>query len=158
MRIEPAELAFDSEGTPYSSVYGDVYHSAQSGPGQAQHVFVAGNDLPRRWAHARVFTILETGFGLGLNFLATWRQWRDDPARPQRLHYVSIVKHPFERGSPIRAPPWRPTPARRWCAKDCRRPDSPSKNVPASGASATCCAAATRRGGRRQRSARRAAG
>src|SRR5487761_2146218 len=99
MRIEPAELAFDSEGTPYSSVYGDVYHSAQSGPGQAQHVFVAGNNLPHRWAQARVFTILETGFGLGLNFLATWRQWRDDPARPQRLHYVSIEKHPFERGA-----------------------------------------------------------
>lgn len=99
MRIEPAELAFGSEGTPYSSAYGDVYHSAESGPGQAQHVFIAGNDLPRRWAQARVFTILETGFGLGLNFLATWRQWRDDPARPQRLHYVSIEKHPFERGA-----------------------------------------------------------
>jgi tRNA 5-methylaminomethyl-2-thiouridine biosynthesis bifunctional protein len=99
MRIEPAELAFDREGTPYSSAYGDVYHSAESGPGQAQHVFIAGNGLPRRWAHARVFTILETGFGLGLNFLATWRQWRDDPARPQRLHYVSIEKHPFERSA-----------------------------------------------------------
>jgi tRNA 5-methylaminomethyl-2-thiouridine biosynthesis bifunctional protein len=99
MRIEPAELAFDSAGTPYSTAYGDVYHSAESGPGQAQHVFVAGNGLPRRWAQARVFTVLETGFGLGLNFLATWRQWRDDPARPQRLHYVSIEKHPFDRGA-----------------------------------------------------------
>ncbi len=99
MRIEPAELRFDSEGTPYSPVYGDVYHSAQSGPGQAQHVFLAGNDLPRRWAHARAYTILETGFGLGLNFLATWRQWRADPARPQRLNYVSIEKHPFERAA-----------------------------------------------------------
>jgi tRNA 5-methylaminomethyl-2-thiouridine biosynthesis bifunctional protein len=96
MRIEPAELRFDGEGTPYSPRYGDVYHSAQSGPGQAQHVFVAGNDLPRRWAQARVFTVLETGFGLGLNFLATWQQWRDDPARPQGLHYVSIEKHPFD--------------------------------------------------------------
>jgi tRNA 5-methylaminomethyl-2-thiouridine biosynthesis bifunctional protein len=99
MRIEAAVLAFDSEGTPYSAAYGDVYHSAESGPGQAQHVFVAGNGLPRRWAQARVFTILETGFGLGLNFLATWRQWRDDPARPQRLHYVSIEKHPFDRSA-----------------------------------------------------------
>ncbi|MHB8668109.1 MAG: bifunctional tRNA (5-methylaminomethyl-2-thiouridine)(34)-methyltransferase MnmD/FAD-dependent 5-carboxymethylaminomethyl-2-thiouridine(34) oxidoreductase MnmC [Burkholderiales bacterium] len=99
MRIEPAELAFDSDGTPYSAAYGDVYHSADSGPGQAQHVFIAGNDLPRRWAQARAFTILETGFGLGLNFLATWRQWRDDLARAQRLHYVSIEKHPFERSA-----------------------------------------------------------
>jgi tRNA 5-methylaminomethyl-2-thiouridine biosynthesis bifunctional protein len=97
MRIEPAEPAFDAEGTPYSPAYGDVYHSADSGPGQAQHVFVAGNGLPRRWAHARVFTIVETGFGLGLNFLATWRQWRADPARCERLHFVSIEKRPFDR-------------------------------------------------------------
>jgi tRNA 5-methylaminomethyl-2-thiouridine biosynthesis bifunctional protein len=99
MRIESAELAFDSEGTPYSPAYGDVYHSADSGPGQARHVFVGGNDLPRRWAHQRVFTIVETGFGLGLNFLATWREWRADPARCERLHYVSIEKHPFELGA-----------------------------------------------------------
>lgn len=99
MRLEPAQLAFDEAGTPFSPVYGDVYHSAESGPGQAQHVFIGGNRLPRRWAHARVFTILETGFGLGLNFLATWREWRADPARCERLHFVSIEKHPFDRAA-----------------------------------------------------------
>lgn len=99
IRIEPAELAFDGDGTPVSPVYGDVYHSADSGPGQARHVFVAGNDLPRRWARERSFTVLETGFGLGLNFLATWREWRDDAARCERLHYVSVEKHPFERAA-----------------------------------------------------------
>ncbi len=99
MRLEPAELAFDAEGTPYSPAYGDVYHSAESGPGQAEHVFLAGNGLPRAWARARVFTIVETGFGLGLNFLATWRQWRADSERCERLHFVSIEKHPFDRGA-----------------------------------------------------------
>ncbi len=97
MRIEPAALAFDGDGTPYSPSYGDVYHSGDSGPGQARHVFLEGNGLPRRWAGTRNFTILEAGFGLGLNFLATWRQWRDDPARSERLHYVAIEKHPFAR-------------------------------------------------------------
>jgi tRNA 5-methylaminomethyl-2-thiouridine biosynthesis bifunctional protein len=97
MRIEPAELAFDGDDTPYSVQYGDVYHSADSGPGQARHVFLGGNDLPRRWARARTFTVLETGFGLGLNFLATLRAWRDDPQRAERLHFVSIEKHPFTR-------------------------------------------------------------
>jgi tRNA 5-methylaminomethyl-2-thiouridine biosynthesis bifunctional protein len=97
MRIDAAELAFDGEGIPFSPAYGDVYHSGDSGPGQARHVFLAGNDLPRGWARARLFTILETGFGLGLNFLATWHEWRADPARCERLHYVSIEKHPFER-------------------------------------------------------------
>lgn len=97
MRIQPAVLLFDASGTPFAPAYGDVYHSTESGPGQAQHVFIAGNDLPGRWAHARVFTILETGFGFGLNFLTTWREWLRDPARPERLHFVSIEKHPFER-------------------------------------------------------------
>lgn len=95
--IVPAMPAFDATGTPYSPEYGDVYHSADSGPGQAWHVFLGGNDLPARWAGARVFTIVETGFGIGLNFLATWQAWRDDPARVQRLHFVSVEKHPFTR-------------------------------------------------------------
>jgi tRNA 5-methylaminomethyl-2-thiouridine biosynthesis bifunctional protein len=95
--IVPAAPAFDAAGTPWSPDYGDVFHSADSGPAQARHVFLAGNDLPARWAGARVFTIVETGFGLGLNFLATWQAWRADAARPERLHYVSIEKHPFLR-------------------------------------------------------------
>ncbi|MDB5866673.1 MAG: h16 [Betaproteobacteria bacterium] len=97
MPLTPAELAFDSSGTPFSPAYGDVYHSADSGPGQPRHVFFGGNGLPQRWRGARVFTILETGFGLGLNFLATWNEWRADSERPERLHYVSIEKHPFGR-------------------------------------------------------------
>ena len=95
--IVPATPAFDAASTPYSPEYGDIYHSADSGPGQARHVFLGGNDLPARWNGARVFTVLETGFGLGLNFLTTWHAWRADPARPERLHFVSVEKHPFTR-------------------------------------------------------------
>ena len=95
--IVPAAPAFDAAGTPFSPEYGDIYHTADSGPGQARHVFLGGNDLPARWTGGRVFTLLETGFGLGLNFLTTWQAWRDDAARPERLHFVSIEKHPFTR-------------------------------------------------------------
>lgn len=96
-RIEPASPAYAGDGTPMSLRYGDVYHSADSGPGQARHVFLGGNGLPARWAGRASFTILETGFGLGVNFLATWDAWRRDAARPRRLHYVAIEKHPFLR-------------------------------------------------------------
>ena len=96
--ICPAVLAFDPSGTPVSPAYRDVYHSTTSGPGQARHVFLHGNDLPARWADANVFTIVETGFGLGLNFLATWHAWREDPLRCERLHFVSIERHPFTVG------------------------------------------------------------
>ncbi len=90
----PARLGFQ-DGIPYSEAFGDVYHSAAGGLGQAQHVFLRGNGLPQRWAGRERFVILETGFGFGLNFLATWQAWRRDPARPARLHYVSVEKHPF---------------------------------------------------------------
>jgi tRNA 5-methylaminomethyl-2-thiouridine biosynthesis bifunctional protein len=92
--LVPARLAFQ-EGTPYSEAFDDVYHSAAGGPAQAEHVFLKGNSLPQRWASRERFVILETGFGFGLNFLATWQAWRRDPARCERLHYVAIEKHPF---------------------------------------------------------------
>jgi len=93
--VVPARLAFGPDGTPYSHEFGDVYHSAEGGPAQSRYVFLGGNDLPRRWQGRRLFTILETGFGLGLNFLATWHAWRE--TRCERLHFVSIEKHPFRR-------------------------------------------------------------
>jgi tRNA 5-methylaminomethyl-2-thiouridine biosynthesis bifunctional protein len=95
--IRPATLAFDPSGTPFSEKFGDVFHSAESGPDQARHVFLRGNGLPARWAGTNVFTIVETGFGLGLNFMATWAAWRSDPKRSERLHFVSVERHPFVR-------------------------------------------------------------
>lgn len=92
-----ARTAFAHDGTPFSEDFGDVYHSADGGPGQARHVFLGGNGLPARWQGRRIFTILETGFGFGLNFLATWQAWREDARRCARLHFVSVEKHPFAR-------------------------------------------------------------
>ena len=93
--IVPATLSFQ-EGTPYSEAFGDVYHNAAGGIAEKRHVFLGGNALPGRWAGRERFVILETGFGLGLNFLLTLQAWRRDPARARRLHFVSIEKHPFE--------------------------------------------------------------
>lgn len=93
--IRPAEPATADDGTPYSTVFDDVYHTTDGALGQARHVFLGGNDLPERWRGREQFVIVETGFGLGLNFLATWAAWRDDPQRPARLHFVSVEKFPF---------------------------------------------------------------
>lgn len=91
-----ASIQYTDNGTPYSSEYGDVYHSSAGGLGQALHVFLEGNLLPQRWAKRRCFTILETGFGLGLNFLCTWANWQQDPERCAQLHFISFEKHPFQ--------------------------------------------------------------
>jgi tRNA 5-methylaminomethyl-2-thiouridine biosynthesis bifunctional protein len=95
--VVPAQLAFTADGIPWSEKYGDVYHSSDGGLAQARHVFLAGNALPQRWRGRELFVVLETGFGLGLNFLATWQAWRDDPQRCSRLHFVSVEQHPFGR-------------------------------------------------------------
>lgn len=92
--IVPAELGW-AGATPYSARYDDIYHSAQGGLEQARHVFLGGNDLPESWDGRERFVILETGFGIGLNFLATWQAWRDDGRRCARLHFVSVERHPF---------------------------------------------------------------
>jgi tRNA 5-methylaminomethyl-2-thiouridine biosynthesis bifunctional protein len=95
--IEPARLSFSDDGTPRSEAFGDVYHTRDGGLDQARFVFLGGNGLPERLRHRERFTIVETGFGLGLNFLATWSAWRADPERCGRLHFVSAELHPFTR-------------------------------------------------------------
>jgi tRNA 5-methylaminomethyl-2-thiouridine biosynthesis bifunctional protein len=95
--LDPAEPVLSPDGTPYSPRYDDVYHSVEGGLAQARHVFLGGNGLPQAWQGREQFVIVETGFGQGLNFLATWQAWRDDPRRCGRLHVVSVEKHPFTR-------------------------------------------------------------
>ncbi len=103
--VEPAEIVFgpetsaepgsqDSAAPPRSSRYDDLYHPRIGALAQARHVFLGGNELPARWAGRPRFVVLETGFGLGNNFLATWAAWRADPQRCERLFYVAIERHP----------------------------------------------------------------
>jgi tRNA 5-methylaminomethyl-2-thiouridine biosynthesis bifunctional protein len=107
--IVPARVHFSSEGAPAASEFSDVYHPREGAAQQARDIFLAGNGLPERWRGRARFTILETGFGLGTNFLAAWAAWRDDPQRCERLHFVSLEKHPLVRDDlahALAASPW----------------------------------------------------
>jgi len=84
------------DGVPFAPEYGDVYHPVAGPLQQARHVFLAGNGLPDRWRGRDRFVVLETGFGLGNNFLATWDAWRRDGS-PCRLSFISIEQHPLTR-------------------------------------------------------------
>ena len=90
----PADVAPDDD-VPFSTRFGDVYHSREGALAQSRHVFLNGNGLPQRWRGRRQFTVCETGFGLGINFLAMVQAWREDPQRCDALHMVSIEAHPF---------------------------------------------------------------
>lgn len=92
--LQPAHIDFADAGAPRSVDFDDVYHARGGALAQARHVFLAGNGLPQRWAGRDHFVVLETGFGLGNNFLATWAAWRDDPARCAHLWFLSVERHP----------------------------------------------------------------
>ena len=82
------------DGTPFSPRFNDRYRSETGGLTQARDVFLHGCGLPAAWAGASQWRILETGFGLGLNFLVTWAAWKADPNRPRLLHFVSVEAFP----------------------------------------------------------------
>ncbi|MCZ2406390.1 MAG: tRNA (5-methylaminomethyl-2-thiouridine)(34)-methyltransferase MnmD, partial [Burkholderiales bacterium] len=90
------------DGAPYSTRFGDRYHGAQGALAQARAVFLHGCGLPQAWAGAPQWRILETGFGFGLNFLATWAAWRADPQRPHLLHFVSLEAWPVDAADLLR--------------------------------------------------------
>ncbi|MEZ5740586.1 MAG: FAD-dependent 5-carboxymethylaminomethyl-2-thiouridine(34) oxidoreductase MnmC [Burkholderiaceae bacterium] len=95
--LEPARLVFDEGGHPFSDVFRDVYKNRHGAWAEARHVFVRGCDLPARWEGRSNSTLLELGFGLGVNFLATrdaWRAQRDRSGPQARLHYLAIEAHP----------------------------------------------------------------
>ncbi len=100
MRTAPVvagRVEFDGDGVPYSSEFGDRYHPRQGALAQARQVFLGGNGLPARWRGRHRFVVLETGFGLGGNFLTTWRAWLDDAERCGQLHFISIEARPLGR-------------------------------------------------------------
>ncbi|TXH73798.1 MAG: bifunctional tRNA (5-methylaminomethyl-2-thiouridine)(34)-methyltransferase MnmD/FAD-dependent 5-carboxymethylaminomethyl-2-thiouridine(34) oxidoreductase MnmC [Thiothrix sp.] len=93
--IYPAQIELDVNGQPYSREYGDRYFSRESGLEETRHVFLQGNQLPKAWQNKEHFVIAETGFGTGLNFLATWQAWKNDLSACNYLHYISFEKHPI---------------------------------------------------------------
>lgn len=85
------------DGQPYSAEYGDIYFSSDSGLEETQHVFLQHNRLQPRWQAlaAPHFTIAETGFGTGLNFLCAWELWRKSAPKDARLHFISVERYPL---------------------------------------------------------------
>lgn len=106
-RPPPLRWQVDAQGQlqPYSPLFDDIYRSSgQDGLGglaQARHSFLMGcgllagdmADTPV-WQGQKNWHILETGLGLGLNFLATWQAWQQNAQRPQKLIYSAAEAYP----------------------------------------------------------------
>lgn len=92
--MTPEPVDWRADGVPRSERFDDIYHTESGALAQARHVFLQGCGLPGAWAGQPQWRILETGFGLGLNFLTAWAAWRADAQRPRLLHVVSIEAYP----------------------------------------------------------------
>ncbi|MBM3350420.1 MAG: tRNA (5-methylaminomethyl-2-thiouridine)(34)-methyltransferase MnmD [Betaproteobacteria bacterium] len=93
---QPAVLDWQNQ-QPYSAEYQDVYFSTENGLLETEYVFLQGNDLRQRWQQPDLqsFTIIETGFGTGLNFLCTLKLWLATAPPQAILHFISTEKHPL---------------------------------------------------------------
>ncbi|MFO1392026.1 MAG: bifunctional tRNA (5-methylaminomethyl-2-thiouridine)(34)-methyltransferase MnmD/FAD-dependent 5-carboxymethylaminomethyl-2-thiouridine(34) oxidoreductase MnmC [Agitococcus sp.] len=98
MQIQSADIIW-RDGLPYSNTFDDIYFSPQDGLAETDYVFLQGNRLSQRFEQLPAqhsFTIAETGFGTGLNFLATWQLWQQTSKQTNTwLHFVSTEKHPL---------------------------------------------------------------
>lgn len=108
--IDQADIEWQGD-TPVSNRFGDLYFSRDDGAAESDYVFIGQNHLPQRWqamAAEDRFTIAETGFGTGLNFLVASAHWRAMSSPGQHLHYVSVEKYPVPRDDMARACALRP--------------------------------------------------
>lgn len=98
------DIDWKEDGTPVARAFGDVYFSTEDGLAESRAVFLKGCGLPERWAGRARFTVAETGFGTGLNFLALWQLWRQTRPSPQAtLSFVSFEAFPLRRQDAARA-------------------------------------------------------
>ena len=85
---------------PFSIQFDDPYYSADNGLAEAQHVFLSGNGLPKRFSPE--FQIAELGFGTGLNLLVALAAWRKSGVKGI-LHFTSFEAFPLTPEQMIKA-------------------------------------------------------
>lgn len=97
LHTPPPELDWLESGLPVSTSYNDPYFCLKNGIAESDYVFLQHNLIPQRWQEpsASCFSVLETGFGTGLNFLNTWRRFDEQASDHQWLHFTSIEKYPL---------------------------------------------------------------
>ncbi|MEP2534313.1 tRNA (5-methylaminomethyl-2-thiouridine)(34)-methyltransferase MnmD [Shimia sp.] len=92
MSDQRADLDWRDGAIPVSTRFDDPYFSLENGLAETRHVFLAGNDLPDRFAPG--FHIGELGFGTGLNLLTSWMAW-DTSGQTTPLHFTSFEAFPM---------------------------------------------------------------
>lgn len=95
-RLQTASLDWRDD-TPVATDFDDVYFSQGQGLAESEYVFLQQNRLEQRFRSAQqaLFTVAETGFGTGLNFLCCARLWSQSASGNGWLQYISVEKFPL---------------------------------------------------------------
>lgn len=97
LAITPASIQWQVEG-PRAPDFGDRYFHPEDGAGESRYVFLAQNQLPERFSALKAydtFSIVETGFGTGLNCLEVIALFKKAAPAQARLQIISCDKHPL---------------------------------------------------------------
>jgi len=94
-RLPDPGLDLSGPKGPRSARYDDGYASAAGAAAETELVFLQAIGAPDVWRNRNTFSIGETGFGLGLNFLLTWAAWRETAPTAAQLHFVSVEGFPL---------------------------------------------------------------
>lgn len=73
--------------------YNDCYFSYDDGLAEALYVFVDGNRVVERAAELNEIVIGETGFGTGLNLIATIRALRDNDISDTTIEFLTVERY-----------------------------------------------------------------
>lgn len=94
-KIIPSSVKWDS-GVPVSLNHDDIYFSVDDGLAETNYVFVQSNNLNVERVDSQGTTVIaETGFGTGLNFIATWHHWKRNFPSTAKLHFISTERFPL---------------------------------------------------------------
>ena len=95
------------DNAPFCSEFDDVYYRSEQpfsehGLKETDYLFIQQNQLPKRWQNLennfsknKTFTIGETGFGTGLNFLTACDLWLKTAPCDWRLKFISTEIRPI---------------------------------------------------------------
>ncbi len=96
MTNQHATLTWNAAGVPIACQFQDPYFCQENGLAESRYVFLQHNDLASRFSEYQGrFTVFETGFGTGLNFLACAKLFMQTASPNAWLHYISVEKYPL---------------------------------------------------------------
>lgn len=99
-----ASLKWNNE-QPYSLNFCDVYYSSDDGLAETEYVFIKHNQLVERFTNLQssTFTVIETGFGTGLNFFCASQQFILHAPSDATFRFISIERFPLKAEELIKA-------------------------------------------------------